>query len=183
MPSRPSTAAVARTQRPDEVTQRPESAPQATHTNLLAKAESVHKALIVRWGAIEVKGLDPKRAEAIKLQPSVHKVGHMNANPQKLPQMLRQPGVCARYIRRTSELLLHNCERWHQIEVNTREVNKHYRRLLKQSRVKEEAYRIAAEVLHKMLERPSLLNVWAQSCPQLLISKTRELELQPEVTH
>ena len=140
-----------------------------------------HLALTLKWGPHEVKGLDQKRAEAIGLQPMVHKLGPASATTE-LPPLLRDKGSCARFIRRTGELMLQNSERWRQIEVNTRETNKHYKELLVSSRVREAAFRMAAEILGKILERPGLLNIWETSCPSLLKSKTRELELQTEGT-
>ena len=50
------------------------------------------------------------------------------------------------------------------------------------SRVREEAYRTAADIHTKIEKRPGLLAVWELSCPGLLRSKTRELELQQEGT-
>jgi len=140
-----------------------------------------HLAISLKWGTLEVKGLDGKRAEAIGLQPTVHKLGPASANTV-LPPILREPGPCARFIRRTAELMLQNSERWRQIELNTRDTNQHYKELLVSSRVREAAYRMAAEILGKILERPGLLNIWETSCPSLLKSKTRELELQAEGT-
>lgn len=137
--------------------------------------------LVVKWGAFEVKGLDPKRAEAIGLKPAVRKIGY-GSSSSELPPMLQCPGTIARYCRRTAELMLQSSGRWKQIEVNTRETNEHYNELLTLSRVQEEAYRTAADILAKIMERPSLLNVWELSCPGLLRSKTRELELQEEGT-
>merc|ERR1711904_650842 len=68
--------------------------------------------------------------------------------------------------------------KYREIERNTRDTNQHYQQILSELRVKEEAYRTAAGILNKFLERPSLVNVWELSCPGLLRSKTRELSLQ-----
>lgn len=134
-------------------------------------------ALMVKWGAFEVKGLDPKRAEAIGLQPAVRKVGYGSSSTE-LPLMLQNEGTVARYCRRTAELMLQASEHWEQIELKTRDTNHYYKQLLTSSRVQEEAYRTAADILAKMKARPGLLNVWELSCPGLLRSKKRELELQ-----
>lgn len=139
-------------------------------------------ALIVKWGAHDVPGLDPKRAQAIGLTPAIKKVGY-GSSSQELPPMLVHEGTIARYCRRTAELMLQSSEHWKQIEVNTRETTAYYKQLLTVSRVQEEAYRTAAEILGKIMARPGLLNVWETSCPGLLRSKSRELELQEEGTH
>lgn len=139
-------------------------------------------ALLVKWGAHEIKGLDPKRAEAIGLKPAVRRVGY-GSSSQELPAMFTHEGTIARYCRRTAELMLESSEYWQQIEVNTRETNQYYKEILTTSRVQEEAYRTAADILSKIMARPSLLNVWETSCPGLLRSKERELQLQEEGTH
>lgn len=139
-------------------------------------------ALLVKWGAHEIKGLDPKRAEAIGLKPAVRRVGYGSLS-QELPAMFTHEGTIARYCRRTAELMLESSEYWQQIEVNTRETNQYYKEILTTSRVQEEAYRTAADILSKIMARPSLLNVWETSCPGLLRSKERELQLQEEGTH
>ena len=139
-------------------------------------------ALLVKWGAHPVPGLDPKRAEAIGLTPAICKVGY-GSTSQELPPMLMHEGTIARYCRRTGELMLQASEHWKAIEVNTRETNAYYKQLLTVSRVQEEAYRTAADILGKIMARPGLLNVWETSCPGLLRSKARELELQEEGTH
>ena len=140
-----------------------------------------HTALLAKWGAHDVDGLDPRRAAAIGLQPAVKKIGHATSS-QKLPKHLDHPGSLARFLRRTAELLLQSSGHWKAIEVNTRETHEHYRELLMTTRVNEEAYRTAADIVGKILERPGLLSVWENSCPGLLRSKTRELELQSEGT-
>mmetsp|Transcript_29394 Transcript_29394/g.56809 ORF Transcript_29394/g.56809 Transcript_29394/m.56809 type:complete len:352 (-) Transcript_29394:784-1839(-) len=139
------------------------------------------RAINLKWGPQEINGLDQRRAEAIGLEPAVLEVGY-GATPTGLPSLFRDAGTCARFVRRTAELLLENSQRWKQIEINTRETNKYYKELLVTSRVREAAYRVAADLLTKIIERPSLLNVWENSCPNLLRSKTRELELQTEGT-
>ena len=136
--------------------------------------------LIVKWGAHDVKGLDPKRAAAIGLEPAVHKIGQATGHAQNIPPHLEHPGTLARFLRRTAELMLQSSQRWKQIEVNTRDTNAHYKELLTMSRVQEEAYRTAAEILLKIRNRPGLLSVWENSCPGLLRSKRRELEIQTE---
>ena len=133
--------------------------------------------LTVKWGAFEVKGLDPKRAEAIGLQVFVKKIGY-GSSSQELPPFLQNDGTVARYCRRTAELMLQTSEFWEQIELKTRDTNAYYKQILTNSRVQEEAYQTAADILAKILARPSLLNVWELSCPGLLRSKQRELELQ-----
>lgn len=45
-------------------------------------------------------------------------------------------------------------------------------------RVYHSAYSTCADIMRKFIERPTLVNVWAISCPGLLKSKSRELELQ-----
>uniref|UniRef100_A0A7S0Q436 Uncharacterized protein n=1 Tax=Coccolithus braarudii TaxID=221442 RepID=A0A7S0Q436_9EUKA len=90
------------------------------------------------------------------------------------------PGSCARFMRRTAELLLESSERWAQIERDTQECKQYYKELLASSHVNETAFRTAANVLSKIVERPSLLEVWSRSCPALLRGKQRELELQSE---
>ena len=92
--------------------------------------------------------------------------------------MLLNEGTIARYCRRTAELMLQSSEFWEQIELKTRDTNTYYKELLTNSRVQEEAYRTAADILSKIMARPGLLNVWELSCPGLLQSKMRELELQ-----
>ena len=92
--------------------------------------------------------------------------------------MLQNEGTIARYCRRTAELMLQSSEFWEQIELKTRDTNQYYKELLTKSRVQEEAYRTAADILRKIMARPGLLNVWELSCPGLLRSKQRELELQ-----
>lgn len=144
-------------------------------STLKSKAED--NALTVKWGAFDVPGLDPKRAEAIGITPAVKKIGYGSASQEMAP-MLQQEGTIARYCRRTAELMLQSSEHWEQIEIKTRDTNKYYKELLTKSRVQEEAYRTAADILNKILLRPGLLNVWEQSCPSLYQSKTRELELQ-----
>ena len=147
-----------------------------------------HIQLTAKWGAMEVKGLDGKRAEAIGLEPLCKnakekpgQIGYASLS-QVLPPVLQETGTAARYCRRLAELCLQNCERWREIEANCRETNEHYRELLVMSRVREEAYRTAADILTKIEKRPGLLAVWELSCPGLLRSKTRELELQQEGT-
>ena len=80
-------------------------------------------------------------------------------------------------------LCLQNSQHYKAIEINCRETNDHYKQLLTVARVHEEAYRTATEILGKIMARPGLLSVWEHSCPGLLRSKTRELELQTEGTH
>ena len=145
------------------------------------KSSAEANALTVKWGAFEVKGLDPKRAEAIGLQPVIKKIGY-GSSSQELPPMLKDAGTIARYCRRTAELMLQSSEFWEQIELKTRDTNTYYKQLLTKSRVQEEAYRTAADILAKIMARPGLLNVWELSCPGLLQSKKRELELQQEGT-
>jgi len=145
------------------------------------KSSAEADSLMVKWGAFEVKGLDPKRAEAIGLKPAIRRIGY-GSSSQELPPMLQNEGTIARYCRRTAELMLQSSEHWKQIEVNTRETNQYYKQLLTSSRVQEEAYRTAADILGRFLARPSLLNVWETSCPGLLRSKQRELGLQQEGT-
>ena len=142
---------------------------------LIAAREHTH--LVAKWGAVRVDGLDQHRAEAIGLQPLVKKIGYAT-NTQELPPCLRSQGDAARYIRRTAELLLQNCVVWKEIEINCRETNAYYKEQLTVARVHEEAYRTAAEILAKIMARLGLLKVWELSCPGLLQSKTRELELQ-----
>ena len=137
--------------------------------------------LLVKWGAHAVVGLDPKRAEAIGLQPVVKKIGY-GSSSQELPSMLEHEGSISRYCRRTAELMLQSSEFWEQIELKTRDTNNYYKELLTNSRVQEEAYSTAADILSKILARPGLLNVWELSCPNLLQSKKRELELQEQGT-
>ena len=149
----------------------------AMQSTLKSSAEA--NALTVKWGAHDVKGLDPKRAEAIGLKPSVLKVGYGSSSTE-LPAMLQHEGTVARYCRRTAELMLQSSEHWKEIEANTRETNHYYSGLLKASRVQEEAYSTATDILAKIMARPGLLNVWELSCPGLLRSKKRELELQEE---
>ena len=146
---------------------------------LLAARE--HTRLVAKWGAINVPGLDQKRAEAIGLKPMVKKIGYAT-NTQELPPVLRDPGNCARYVRRTAELLLQASTVWKEIEINCRDTNQYYKELLTTARVHEEAFRTAADILSKIMQRPGLLSVWELSCPGLLKSKTRELELQQEGT-
>jgi len=145
------------------------------------RSTAADDALVVKWGAIEIKGLDSKRAEAIGLQPVVKKIGY-GSSSQELPEMLKHSGTIARYCRRTAELMLQSSEFWEQIELKTRDTNMYYKELLTNSRVQEEAYRTAADILSKIMARPGLLNVWELSCPQLLSSKKRELELQDQGT-
>ena len=45
---------------------------------------------------------------------------------------------------------------------------RHITCLVAQARVREDAYRTAADIIDKMAQRPSLLAVWEQSCPGLL---------------
>jgi len=141
------------------------------------KSTAADDALTIKWGAFDVKGLDPKRAEAIGLQPVVKKIGY-GSTSQELPPMLKHEGTIARYCRRTAELMLQSSEFWDQIELKTRDTNSYYKELLTNSRVQEEAYRTAADILAKIMARPGLLNVWEQSCPGLQQSKKNELELQ-----
>ena len=139
-------------------------------------------ALLVKWGAHPVPGLDPKRAEAIGLKVAVKRINYGSSSQELLP-MFTHEGSIARYCRRTGELMLQASEHWKQIEANTRETNAYYKQLLTVSRVQEEAYRTATDILAKIMARPGLLNVWECSCPGLLRSKKRELELQKEGTH
>ena len=150
-------------------------APSKMTSTLKSNAEA--NELTVRWGAFDVPGLDPKRAQAIGLEPAVKKIGY-GSSSQELPPMLTHEGTIARYCRRTAELMLQTSEHWEQIELKTRDTNAYYKELLTKSRVQEEAYRTAADILRKIMARPGLLNVWELSCPGLLRSKQRELELQ-----
>ena len=136
-----------------------------------------HTRLVAKWGAFKVPGLDQHRAEAIGLKPLVKKIGYATPT-QELPLNLRDPGNAARYIRRTAELLLQNCTVWKEIEINCRDTNAYYQEQLTTARVHEEAYRTAADILTKIVARPGLLKVWELSCPGLLQSKTRELEMR-----
>ena len=136
-----------------------------------------HTRMVAKWGAIHVDGMDQHRAEAIGLQPLVKQIGYAT-NTQELPLCLRDPGNSARFVRRTAELLLQNCTVWKEIEINCRETNAYYKEQLTVARVHEEAFRTAAEILGKIMARLGLLKVWELSCPGLLQSKTRELELQ-----
>jgi Leucine-rich repeat (LRR) protein len=45
-------------------------------------------------------------------------------------------------------------------------------------RVYHSAYSTCADIMRKFIERPTLIGVWAISCPGLLKSKTKELALQ-----
>ena len=157
-------------------------APKKTKMESTLKSKAADNALTVKWGAFDVPGLDPKRAEAIGITPAVKKIGY-GSQSQEMPPMLEQEGTIARYCRRTAELMLQSSEHWEQIEIKTRDTNKYYKELLTKSRVQEEAYRTAADILNKILNRPPLLNVWEHSCPSLYQSKTRELELQEPGTH
>ena len=74
------------------------------------KSTAEANSLIVKWGAHEIKGLDPKRAEAIGLQPVVKKIGY-GSSSQELPSMLQHEGSIARYCRRTAELMLQSSEK------------------------------------------------------------------------
>ena len=123
---------------------------------LLAARE--HTRMVAKWGAINVPGMDQRRAEAIGLQPMIKQIGY-STNTQELPPVLRTPGDAARFVRRTAELLLHSCEVWKQIEINCRETNNYYKELLTTARVHEEAFRTAADILSKIMERPGLLSV------------------------
>jgi len=147
-------------------------------------AIALNAALTVKWGAHEVPGLDKHRAEAVGMSPTVLKVGYSSgaAVIKHLPVLLQHAGSNARSLRRTAEIMLQNSKRWKEIEVATKETSQHYKQLLISSRVREEAYRKAADILKRIMERPGLLNVWENSCPGLLKSKTRELELQKEGT-
>ena len=136
-----------------------------------------HTRMVAKWGAIHVDGMDQHRAEAIGLQPLVKQIGYAT-NTQELPLCLRDPGNSARFVRRTAELLLQNCTVWKEIEINCRETNAYYKEQLTVARVHEEAFRTAADILGKIQARLGLLKVWELSCPGLLQSKTRELELQ-----
>jgi hypothetical protein len=146
------------------------------------KSSAEDDALTVKWGAHEVQGLDPKRAEAIGLKLAIRRVGYGSASTEP-PKMLQHEGTIARYCRRTAELMLQSSQYWKDIEVNTRETNAYYKQLLTESRVQEEAYRTATDILAKIVARPQLLNVWEISCPGLLRSKKRELALQTEGTY
>jgi hypothetical protein len=114
-----------------------------------------------------VRGLDPKRAEAIGLKPIVMCVGY--ATGKTLPPILQDAGPCARFMRRLAELCarraelahppgqrgcarrltrssgrcrcLENSKHWTDIELNTRETQKHYKEMLTMARVREEARR------------------------------------------
>jgi hypothetical protein len=141
----------------------------------------VQAELIIKWGAHDVRGLDQNRAVAIGLEPAIRKIGPATGTQNgNQPHHLEHPGTLARFLRRTAELMLQNSKRWKEIEVNTRETNAHYKELLTMSRVQEEAYRTAADILYKIVQRPGLLSVWENSCPGLLRSKKRELEIQIE---
>ena len=150
-------------------------APSKMTSTLKSNAEA--NALTVKWGAFDVPGLDPKRAEAIRLQPVIKQISY-GSSTQEQPPMRTYEGTIARYCRRTAELMLQSSEFWEQIELKTRDTNQYYKELLTKSRVQEEAYRTAADILRKIMARPGLLNVWELSCPGLLRSKQRELELQ-----
>ena len=126
-------------------------APSKMTSTLKSNAEA--NELTVRWGAFDVPGLDPKRAQAIGLEPAVKKIGY-GSSSQELPPMLTHEGTIARYCRRTAELMLQTSEHWEQIELKTRDTNNYYKELLTNSRVQEEAYRTAADILSKIMARP-----------------------------
>ena len=69
------------------------------------KSSAEANTLTIKWGAFEVKGLDPKRAEAIGLQPVIKQIGY-GSSSQELPPMLLNEGTIARFCRRTAELML-----------------------------------------------------------------------------
>ena len=77
-------------------------------------------------GALDVPGLDPKRAQAIGLEPAVKKIGY-GSSSQELPPMLTHEGTIARYCRRTAELMLQTSEHWEQIELKSRDTNAYYK--------------------------------------------------------
>ena len=69
-----------------------------------------HIQLTAKWGAMEVKGLDGKRAEAIGLEPLCKnakekpgQIGYASLS-QVLPPVLQETGTAARYCRRLAEL-------------------------------------------------------------------------------
>ena len=75
-------------------------APKKTKMESTLKSKAEDNALTVKWGAFDVPGLDPKRAEAIGLTPAVKKIGYGSASQEMAP-MLQQEGTIARYCRRT----------------------------------------------------------------------------------
>ena len=75
-------------------------APKLKKMESTLKSKAQDNALTVKWGAFDVPGLDPKRAEAIGIEPAVKKIGYGSASGE-LPLMLQQEGTIARYCRRT----------------------------------------------------------------------------------
>jgi len=77
-----------------------------------------------------------------------------------------------------AQRLLKMSARWADIEHQTRDTRRYHKKILDEMRVYHSAYSTCAEIMRKFIERPTLVNVWAISCPGLLKSKSRELELQ-----
>lgn len=72
--------------------------------------------LKIKWGTELVPGLDAKRAEALGLQHTVHKIGYAMRGTSLLPPALADKRVSARLIRRTAELMLQNSIGYKHVE-------------------------------------------------------------------
>ena len=139
------------------------------------EATKLQSKLAIKWGDHDVPELDQARAEAMGLKEMQHKVGYSKGSA--LPDVLQHPGACARYIRRTAELLLRASDEWKDIEERTRKTSDYFATVLSDARITEESYRTAATVLLKMHDRLQLISVWQRTCPGLRRSKERELEI------
>ncbi|KAG8467351.1 hypothetical protein KFE25_000667 [Diacronema lutheri] len=74
--------------------------------------------------------------------------------------------------------MLKTSARWADIEMQTRDTRRYHKKILDEMRVYHSAYTTCADIMRKFIERPTLVSVWAISCPGLLKSKTNELALQ-----
>jgi hypothetical protein len=77
-----------------------------------------------------------------------------------------------------AQTMLKTSARWADIEMQTRDTRRYHKKILDEMRVYHSAYSTCADIMRKFIERPTLVSVWAISCPGLLKSKTNELALQ-----
>jgi len=141
-----------------------------------------------KWGETDVPGLSAIRAETLGLSPSRRAPGyaHRDQDAQgrdfSLPPLLQHPSDCARFLHRTSELLLQCSKDWELLRQNTIPIEEYFEPELRQARRKEMATSSAEEIARRLTHRPETLAVLAQSLPGLLRGKRRDLEMYGEDT-
>lgn len=141
-----------------------------------------------KWGDNNVPGLSPIRAETLRLSPRRLVVGYANRSicsslpadglQASLPAILQHPGDCARYLRRTAELLCESSRYWEPIQRARAPVVEYFAPELAKAQCDQLSTTGAEELMRTIVSQPDRLGVWGQSLPKLLRGKRRDLDLQ-----